>query len=77
MYPTVLAAMGVKIEGNRLGLGTDLFSNEPTVFEAFGPDYVNKELAKKSEFSNKRILSTKGEKIARKRKIYETSSKRS
>lgn len=64
MYPTVLAAMGVKIEGNRLGLGTDLFSNEPTVFEEFGYDYVNKELAKKSEFYNKRILSPNGEKIA-------------
>lgn len=55
---------GVKIEGNRLGLGTDLFSNEPTVFEKFGYDYVNKELAKKSEFYNKRILSSNGKKIA-------------
>ena len=27
-FPTTLAAMGVKIEGNRLGLGTNLFSEE-------------------------------------------------
>ena len=64
MYPTVLAAMGVKIDGNRLALGTNLFSNEPTVFERYGYDYVNKELAKKSTFFNDKILSPNGEKVA-------------
>ena len=64
MYPTVLAAMGVKIDGNRLALGTNLFSNEPTVFEQYGYDYVNKELAKKSVFFNDKILSPNGEKVS-------------
>lgn len=64
MYPTVLAAMGVKIDGNRLALGTNLFSNESTVFEQYGYDYVNKELAKKSTFFNDKILSPNGEKIS-------------
>ena len=64
MYPTVLAAMGVKIDGNRLALGTNLFSNEPTVFEQYGYDYVNKELAKKSTFFNDKILSPNGEKVS-------------
>ena len=32
-FPTTLAAMGVTIEGNRLGLGTNLFSSEQTLSE--------------------------------------------
>ena len=31
MYPTTLAAMSIKIEGNKMGLGTNLFSNEKTL----------------------------------------------
>jgi hypothetical protein len=33
MYPTTLAAMGVKIDGDRLGLGTNLFSDKKTLTE--------------------------------------------
>lgn len=36
MFPTALSAIGVDIEGNRLGLGTDLFSDTPTVCEIMG-----------------------------------------
>ena len=36
MLPTTLSAMGCKIEGDRLGLGTDLFSDTPTFCEEFG-----------------------------------------
>lgn len=43
-YPTILSALGVKIEGERLGLGTNLFSDEPTLFEKFGARYVNDQL---------------------------------
>lgn len=50
LYPTTLAAMGVQIEGNRLGLGTNLFANEPTITEKIGVETENRELAKKSEF---------------------------
>ncbi|UKI23384.1 MAG: hypothetical protein L6V88_02370 [Anaerotruncus sp.] len=32
MFPTILASMGVKIKGDRLGIGTNLFSDPPTVF---------------------------------------------
>ncbi len=35
-FPTTLAAMGVTIEGNRLGLGTNLFSSEQTLSERYG-----------------------------------------
>ena len=34
-FPTTLGALGVKIEGGRLGLGTDLFSSEPTLAETY------------------------------------------
>ena len=46
MYPTTLAAMGVKIEGNKLGLGVNLFSNEQTLAEKYGLEYLNTELMK-------------------------------
>ena len=49
-FPTTLAAMGVKIEGERLGLGTNLFSDRPTLLEEYGLSYVTEELNKKSEF---------------------------
>ena len=50
MFPTTLAAMGCTIEGNRLGLGTNLFSNQPTLMERMGYYALNNELAKQSEY---------------------------
>lgn len=49
-FPTTLAAMGVEIEGNHLGLGTNLFSNEITLIEKYDKDVVNAELEKQSDF---------------------------
>ncbi len=56
MFPTTLAAMGVKIEGERLGLGTNLFSAVPTLTEQYGFEVLDKELQKKSVFYNEEIL---------------------
>ncbi len=56
MFPTILASIGVEIEGERLGIGTNLFSDRDTVFEEFGVDYVNDELVKRSNFYNFNIL---------------------
>jgi phosphoglycerol transferase len=50
MFPTTLAAMGCAIEGDRLGLGTNLFSNQPTLMERFGYSKLCNELSKKSGF---------------------------
>ena len=50
MFPTTLSAMGCKIEGNRLGLGTDLFSGEQTLCEKYGYKKLNRELQKHSEY---------------------------
>ena len=36
-FPTTLAAMGCRIDGERLGLGTNLFSEKPTLSEQIGP----------------------------------------
>ena len=56
MFPTIVASMGIEIEGDRLGIGTNLFSGKQTVFEEYGRDFVNKELEKGSELYNNEIL---------------------
>lgn len=48
-FPTTLASIGVEIVGNRLGLGTNLFSDEKTLVELYGVDQINSELKKRSE----------------------------
>lgn len=45
MFPTILAAMGYTIEGERLALGTNLFSDKPTLIEEFGAGYIENEVA--------------------------------
>ena len=50
MFPTTLAALGVKIPGNRLGLGTDLLSGEKTLSETYGHTVLDEELQKNSDF---------------------------
>ena len=50
MFPITLAAMGCDIEGDRLGLGVNLFSNQPTLMERMGYNAFYRELAQKSEF---------------------------
>lgn len=50
MFPTTLAALGVKIDGNHLGLGTNLFSGKKTLAEKYGIVNMNIELARKSPF---------------------------
>lgn len=50
MFPTTLAAMGCTIEGERLGLGTNLFSGAPTLMEKMGHTRLCAELSKKSEY---------------------------
>lgn len=56
LFPTILAAMGYQIPGERLGLGVNLFSNEPTLYEQFTPVHVVKELQKHSSFYYENIF---------------------
>ena len=56
MYPTTLAAMGVTIPGDRLGLGTNLFSSTSTLAEIYGMDDLNTELLKDSQLYRSQLL---------------------
>lgn len=49
-YPTTLASLGVEIEGERLGLGTNLFSDEWTLTEKYQRGWMETELNRKSKF---------------------------
>lgn len=49
-YPTILAAMGFDIEGNRLGLGVNLFSGADTLSERMGFKTLDYEIAKYSTY---------------------------
>ena len=50
LFPTTLAALGCRIEGDRPGLGVNLFSDLPTLAEKMGYDRFNAELARNSDY---------------------------
>lgn len=50
MFPTLLASIGCTIEGDRLGLGTNLFSSLPTLCEQLGAETFDRELSNYSRF---------------------------
>jgi phosphoglycerol transferase len=56
MFPTTLASIGVTFNGNRLALGTNMFSGEKTLLETDGFSKVNEELSNRSKFYNENIL---------------------
>lgn len=60
-FPTALASIGVEIEGDRLGLGTNLFSGSPTLSEEYGYKKLFNELDRKSDFYNEQFLYPKKE----------------
>ncbi|MDD7281886.1 LTA synthase family protein [Floccifex sp.] len=49
LFPTILAALGYKIKDNKVGLGTNLFSEEKTLTETIQADKLNIELTKQSK----------------------------
>ena len=53
MFPTTVAALGIKIKGERLGLGTNLYSTEDTLTEAYGIDKEQQELKRHSDFMDR------------------------
>lgn len=56
MFPTTLAALGVEIEGDRLGLGSNLFSGKKTLIEKLSIEYIDVEFSKKSQYYNKEFF---------------------
>lgn len=59
MFPTTLAALGFNIEGNKLGLGTNLFSAVPTNVEKHSVKEIEKEIQKSAEYLDKNIYQLK------------------
>lgn len=56
LFPTILASMGCEIPGNRLGLGTNLFSEEKTLMEEYGSFVaLNSQLTRYSDYFAKYI----------------------
>lgn len=56
LFPTTLAAMGCEIKGNRLGLGTNLFSDLPTLAEKMGYEEFDRELLFSSNYYIKKFM---------------------
>jgi phosphoglycerol transferase len=50
IFPTTIAAMGYEIEGDKLGLGTNLYSDKATLAEELGFDNMDRELSKYSTY---------------------------
>ena len=56
LFPTTLAALGVEIPGNRLGLGANLFSDEPTLCESMGTEELADQIKQTNNYYNKHFL---------------------
>ena len=73
LYPTTLASLGAVIRGNRLGLGTNLFSLADTILEQYGVTKCVAELEKPSafmdSFSNVSITEETMQKAAKEAKL--------
>ncbi|WP_155994818.1 LTA synthase family protein [Butyrivibrio sp. WCE2006] len=55
IFPTVVASLGASISGDRLGMGTNLFSDVETLVEKYGADYLNVELKKNSAYYSEKL----------------------
>ncbi len=68
-FPTVLASIGAEIEGNKLGLGTNLFSTEKTFMESWMDDVRVRFADKIATLSTPEEI----EKFVREKTIYEVN----
>lgn len=55
-FPTILSSLGVQIEGERLGMGTNLASDQQTLIERDGKDKVEEQTSLYSDFYTKHLL---------------------
>jgi len=60
-FPTILSSIGVNIPGERLGLGTNLFSSKNTLSEIYSHKRLNLELLKKSDFYDEYFLTERND----------------
>lgn len=59
LFPTILASLGINVDGDRLGLGTNLFSNKKTLIEQYGFKKINSEIKKKSTYYQEYLIGQK------------------
>lgn len=59
LFPTTLASLGITFDQNRLGIGTNLFSDEPTLLELLGWDTLQEQLYMNSKYYNNQIIYAK------------------
>ncbi len=50
IFPSIISSLGAKIENNRLGLGSNLFSNKQTLLEKYNKEFIENEFKKKNYF---------------------------
>ncbi len=55
-YPTIVYAIGGDIKRDKLGLGTNLFSDQKTLAEKYGIEKFSTELKQHSDYYNNKIL---------------------
>lgn len=81
MFPTVISAIGYDIEGDKLGLGVNLFSDEKTLAETMSFDSLNAELEKKSDYYLQHFapefLENDNENLAEAAYVYNSDEKQS
>ncbi len=56
LFPTVVEALGGKMKGHRLGIGTSLFSSVPTFSEIYSKDYLYQTLSKRNKLYEKKFM---------------------
>ena len=56
IFPTIIEAMGGKIKGHRLGLGTSAFSEEQTYSEKYSEEFLQETLAKRNKFYEEMLM---------------------
>ena len=56
MFPTTLASLGCNIPGERLGLGTNLFSGKKTLVEELGYSEFNHQIGLNSKYYNENFM---------------------
>lgn len=62
VFPTVLHAIDIETSSNRIGIGTNLYSNDKTIVEQYGINNVNIELQKRQKFYNDTFVYKKNSK---------------
>lgn len=73
-FPTTIAALGVGIDGERLGLGTNLYSGYATLMEKSDFTSLSAEVAKKSDFmSEKASLNQSSQSLLNRQGTYPCS----